>query len=60
MKRREFLRKAGVGAVAAGAVAAPAIVKAQATINWRMASSFPKSLDTIYGAGDHVCKRVSE
>ena len=60
MKRREFLRKAGVGAVAAGAVAAPAVVKAQATISWRMASSFPKSLDTIYGAGDHVCKRVSE
>jgi TRAP-type mannitol/chloroaromatic compound transport system substrate-binding protein len=60
VKRREFLRKAGVGAVAAGAVAAPAVVKAQATISWRMASSFPKSLDTIYGAGDHVCKRVSE
>jgi TRAP-type mannitol/chloroaromatic compound transport system substrate-binding protein len=35
--------------LAAGA--APA-VHAQASIRWRLASSFPKSLDTIYGAAD--------
>ena len=28
-------------------------------IRWRCASSFPKSLDTIYGAGEHVAKRVA-
>jgi TRAP-type mannitol/chloroaromatic compound transport system substrate-binding protein len=32
--------------------AAPAIVHAQANIRWRLASSFPKSLDTIYGAAE--------
>ncbi len=59
MNRRRFLTQAGVGAGVA-ALAAPAIVKAQATVQWRMASSFPKSLDTIYGAGDHICKLVNE
>ena len=45
MERRVFVRGAGLtGILAAGA--APAIVNAQATIRWRLASSFPKSLDT--------------
>ena len=45
MERRSFVRGAGIaGVLAAGA--APAIVHAQATIRWRLASSFPKSLDT--------------
>jgi TRAP-type mannitol/chloroaromatic compound transport system substrate-binding protein len=30
------------------------------TIKWRMASSFPKSLDTIYGAGEVLARRVAE
>ncbi|MGZ5157393.1 MAG: twin-arginine translocation signal domain-containing protein, partial [Caldimonas sp.] len=45
MQRRSFIRKTGLaGVLAAGA--APAIVHAQANIRWRMASSFPRSLDT--------------
>ncbi|RPJ45207.1 MAG: twin-arginine translocation signal domain-containing protein, partial [Betaproteobacteria bacterium] len=44
MQRRSFLKKTGIG-LAAGAVAAPAIVHAQPVIQWRLASSFPKSLD---------------
>src|SRR3546814_16401840 len=27
-------------------------------ISWRMASSFPKSLDTIFGAGEVIARRV--
>ena len=38
---------------------APAIVHAQANIRWRLASSFPKSLDTIFGAADEFAKQVS-
>jgi TRAP-type mannitol/chloroaromatic compound transport system substrate-binding protein len=57
MERRSFLKKAGVG-VAAGAAAAPALAAELPTIKWRCASSFPKSLDTIYGA-DVVAKRVA-
>jgi TRAP-type mannitol/chloroaromatic compound transport system substrate-binding protein len=59
MERRSFLKKAVVG-IAAGAVAMPAIAQNAPTIKWRLASSFPKSLDTIYGGAEHMAKRVSE
>ena len=59
MERRNFVRGAGLaGVLAAGA--APAIVHAQATIRWRLASSFPKSLDTLFGASDVFAKKVSD
>ncbi len=58
MQRRSFLKKAAVGA-SVGAIAAPALAQALPTINWRLASSFPKSLDTIYGAAETFTKRVS-
>jgi TRAP-type mannitol/chloroaromatic compound transport system substrate-binding protein len=58
MERRSFVRHAGLaGVLAAGA--APAVVHAQANIRWRLASSFPKSLDTIYGAADEFSKKVA-
>jgi TRAP-type mannitol/chloroaromatic compound transport system substrate-binding protein len=58
MERRSFVRSAGLaGVLAAGA--APAIVHAQANIRWRLASSFPKSLDTIFGAADEMARFVS-
>ncbi len=64
MERRSFLRKAAVGAsAAAGAatVAAPSFAAdALPTLNWRLASSFPKNLDTIYGAAETFCNRVKE
>ena len=56
MDRRSVIKNAGIaGILAAGA--APA-VHAQATIRWRLASSFPKALDTIYGAADEFSKAV--
>jgi TRAP-type mannitol/chloroaromatic compound transport system substrate-binding protein len=59
MERRSFVRQVGLaGVLAAGA--APAIVQAQANIRWRLASSFPKSLDTIFGAADVFAKKVGE
>lgn len=62
MDRRSFLTKASVGGVAAGAVAlaAPAIAQESPTVTWRVASGFPKSLDTIYGAAETTAKYVSE
>jgi TRAP-type mannitol/chloroaromatic compound transport system substrate-binding protein len=56
MKRRNFITTAGIG-LAAAPLAAPAI--AQGVIRWRMASSFPKSLDTIFGAGEVLAKSVA-
>ncbi|MEO6354831.1 MAG: twin-arginine translocation signal domain-containing protein, partial [Burkholderiaceae bacterium] len=58
MERRSFLKKATVS-VGAGAIAAPAIVQAQSQVRWRLASSFPKALDTIFGAADVFAKAVS-
>jgi TRAP-type mannitol/chloroaromatic compound transport system substrate-binding protein len=59
MQRRSFLKKAAAG-VAAGAVAAPAIAQSQPTIQWRLAASWPKSLDTLYGGAELVARRVGE
>ncbi|MFC2967190.1 TRAP transporter substrate-binding protein [Acidimangrovimonas pyrenivorans] len=61
MDRRSFLKKAavgGVGAAGAATLAAPAVAQSMPKINWRMTSSFPKSLDTIYGAAETMAKYV--
>ena len=58
MQRRSFLKKAGAGA-ALGALAAPAIAQGAPEVKWRLASSFPKSLDTIYGAAELISRRVA-
>ena len=48
MDRRSLIKHAGIAGVLAAGVA-PA-VHAQAAVRWRLASSFPKSLDTIFGS----------
>jgi len=59
MKRRQFLQAAGVG-LAASAIAKPAIAQSMPELKWRLTSSFPKSLDTIYGASEVFAKAVAE
>ncbi|MBP9219648.1 MAG: TRAP transporter substrate-binding protein [Sterolibacterium sp.] len=59
MDRRSVIKNAGIaGILAAGT--APALVHAQANIRWRIASSFPKSLDTLFGVCDVFAKKVSD
>src|SRR5215208_7005387 len=60
MKRRQFLKAAGVGLAAPTAVAAPAIAQSMPAIKWRMPTSWPKSLETIYGGADMMAKAVAE
>ncbi len=59
MDRRSIIKNAGIaGVLAAGA--APAVHAQAAGIRWRLASSFPKALDTIFGAADTFAKKVGE
>src|SRR3989338_3499569 len=63
MDRRSFLTKATVGGVAApgaSVLAAPAIAQTAPNIPWRVTSSFPKALDTIFEAAEPMAKHVSE
>src|SRR5262249_45131748 len=53
-----FLKSAALG-LATAPITAPAIAQSQPELKWRMASSFPKSLDTIFGAADVIASRVS-
>lgn len=72
MQRRNFLKQAGAGATAAAASlglaacgraeekpAAPA-VHAEPSIKWRMTSSFPKSMDILWGNGERFCRHLRE
>lgn len=59
MLRRNFL-KFGAGAAAGAALSAPAIAQSAPQIRWRMTSSFTKSLDISYGAGEMLSRYVSE
>ncbi|WP_373505249.1 TRAP transporter substrate-binding protein [Aestuariivirga sp.] len=60
MDRRKFIRSAGVAAATVPALAAPAIAQSSPELKWRMTSSFPKALDTIYGAAETFSKYVAE
>src|SRR5471032_69459 len=63
MQRRKFIRTAGIGsaAVAASAtLAAPAIAQSMPEVKWRLTSSFPKSLDTLFGAAERMAKVVAD
>jgi TRAP-type mannitol/chloroaromatic compound transport system substrate-binding protein len=59
MKRRQFLTAAGT-ALAAGAVASPAVAQSQPEIKWRLTSSFPRVLDNIFGTAQTFAKYVAE
>jgi TRAP-type mannitol/chloroaromatic compound transport system substrate-binding protein len=59
MKRRQFLQAAGLSLTTA-AVGKPAIAQTNPAIKWRLTSSFPKSLDTLYWASETIAKYVAE
>ena len=60
MQRRKFLTgAASISGVGLSTLAVPAIAQSSPAVKWRMSTSWPKSLDTIYGSADELCKRVS-
>ena len=58
MQKRQFLH-AGL-ATSAAAVALPAIAQSSPNVRWRLASSFPKSLDTIFGGAEVLSRRLAQ
>ena len=67
MKRRDFLSSALVGGAALAACGGPGAsageggspaVSTGKRIRWRLASSFPRSLDTLYGTCEVMAERV--
>src|SRR5262245_53120626 len=59
MRRRDLLKAAGVG-LTASTVAAPAIAQSMPELKWRLTSSFPKSLDSLFGGAEILAKAVAE
>ncbi len=65
MKRRDFIKTAGLGAAAGAGLVTAAQARAQQTsglpnLQWRLAASWPKSLDTLFGGAEMVARRVGE
>src|SRR4030095_17222689 len=58
MERRKFLKHSGMAGILAAATA-PAFAQGGPEVKWRLASSFPKSLDTIFGGGVTVSERCA-
>ena len=54
-----MLKLTGLAGIVASGMA-PAVVKAQENLRWRLASSFPKHLDTIYGGGGGFSPKIRE
>ena len=59
MERRGLLTAAAGGAALATALPMPAIAQNRPDIRWRMPSSFPKSLGTLYGGAEYICNKVA-
>ena len=61
MKRRDFLKKAGLGAaaVAATAVNAPAVL-AQNKYRWKMVTTWPPKLPVLQTGCERLAQRVGE
>lgn len=68
MKRRKFIGNAVIGVTGTTALGgcrqtatnSVAQSSSQPTIRWRMATSWPKSLETIFGGANTISQRVSE
>ena len=66
--RRTFLGTAAAGGLAAAAAACGgpgeaaegAAVRTQQNVQWRLASSFPRTLEALYGSAERLAQKVSE
>lgn len=59
MNRRSILRKASVTGLLSTVIASP-VVQAQPVIRWRLASSFPRQIEVVFGSAESFSERVSQ
>ena len=60
MKRRDFIKQAGLGAVAAGSLAAPAIAQAKKRIRWKMVTTWPKNFPVLGTGANELARLITE
>ena len=60
LHRRAFLRTGAAVALSTPALATPAVAQSAPEVRWRMASSFPKSQETLFGTGQTLSAYVAE
>ncbi len=60
MKRRDFIKQASIGAVAASSVAAPAIVHAGKKIKWKMVTTWPKNFPVLGTGANELAKLITK
>mgnify|MGYP003117357910 CR=1 FL=1 len=60
MKRRDLLvRGAALPVTAASVLATPALAQSKTKVRWRMPTSFPTGLATLYGGATFLAERVA-
>lgn len=60
MKRRDFIKGAGAGAVAAGALFATPAVSAKAQYKWKMVTTWPKNFPGMGTGANRLAKLIEE
>ena len=60
MKRRDFIKKAAVGSVAAVTVSTPAIASAKTKIKWKMVTTWPKNFPVLGTGANQLAKLITE
>lgn len=60
MDRRQFIKGSAVAAAGGAVLAAPAIAKAEPVIRWRCVSSFPKTIEVLYGCAEVMANNLRE
>ncbi|MDX1654351.1 MAG: TRAP transporter substrate-binding protein [Candidatus Competibacteraceae bacterium] len=60
MKRRDFIKSAGAGAVAAAAVSAPKVMAQEETIQWKMVTTWPKNFPGLGTGANYLAELVGQ
>lgn len=60
MDRRKFIKGAALGVTAGAVLATPAVAATNPKVTWRLQSSYPKALTTVFGGVERMAQMVSD